>query len=212
MDQNLIFIMVGYIGTILSVIVFVSRTIGSLANKQQDENEKLAARMDGYVTRIVTLEKQLSHEEGASKTLKDMLATERQFQRDRDAQWQTERTAMRERLADLERQLNELKQHNQNKAGEITTLQETNAALQETNTRLQNEHDSLRRENAALETASANMTKRLNKQDTERLRLISEGQKRDQQLLEIQRKLADCEKQEQAETEPSDDSQEDAAA
>ncbi len=209
MDQNLIFIMVGYIGTIISVIVFVTRTIGSLANKQQDEGERKDLRIEALVTRLSALETKLGFEEGVSKTLKEMLETERQFQRERDSQWQDERTALRERLTDLERQLSELKQHNESKAGEITTLQEQNAALVE-------HRDSLQRTNASLEDALTNMTERLDKQDTERKRLIKERETLDKLRIELTRKLEECEEQEQEQThtEPSDDnqSQEDLAA
>ena len=208
-----------YVTGIFGLIAwFVTRTIGSLANKQQAEGERKDQLIAEMVARLTIVEKQLSHEEGASQTLKKMLDEEREFQRNRDDQWQIERTAMRERLADLERQLNEqqktineLKQHNKSKAGEITTLQETNTALQEINTRLQKAHDSLVAQNESLEDALDKKTKHLELLDNERKRSVERVQALATTVQELTRKLADCEaqEQEQATTETSDDSQED---
>ena len=204
MDQNLIFIMVGYIGTILSVIVFVSKTIGSLANKQQDENEKLAMRIEGYVARIVELEKALAFERGARETLENTLNIERTHWQTMNIEWQKERGDLQRRAVKMEMQLDQqkitidkLEKRSTDRGQEIATLQETNATLQ-------TERDSLRRENADLVDATKNMTKRLDKQDTERTRLIKERETLDKLRIELTRKLADCEKKEQADKKITD--------
>lgn len=168
-----------------AVIWFVTKTLGRLANKQQDESERDALRLETLSLRIDSQIQRIAAAEGAQRAIELVMKDDRDRWDKREQSWAKERDTMLARLAQLEMQssqqqttIDELKKNNENNKQEIETLTDERVAL--------------RAKTVLLEISNKALTDKLVPLEGRRDRLEAEARERDTLIADIQRKLTNC--------------------
>lgn len=192
----------------------IKKALAALTTQQQTQSERDSQRIEELSTRIdeqtlinINLRERVAAYEGAQRILELTMSDDRDRWEKKEATSEKERSALRAQLGRLELQLeqqqqtiNKLEKHNENSKQEIETLTA--------------ERDTLRTKNTLLETSNQALTEQINTLKGRRERLVAEAKECGVQIADMQRKLAECQKQEKAEDKPvdtSDDNEEQAA-
>lgn len=189
----------------------IKKALAALTTQQQTQSERdsqriqeLSIRIDEQNRENINLRERVAAYEGAQRILEGTMKDDRDRWEKKEAASEKQRSELRAKLGLLELQLdqqqatiNKLEKHLNDKEQEITALRETNETLQ-------TERDSLVTQNTSLENAVQAMTERLELQDTESHRHLTEREALQKIVFDIQRKLAECEAQEQVEKKITD--------